>query len=110
MVRILLIFALVLTVSLKHFEHAPAHVIVPADSFSDLELATGLSATIVKASDCDDKHELANNLLQSQKSDCKAVIGKVADNSSAGVDDHLLVRDTSIVSSIGSVDPPPPRA
>lgn len=110
MVRILLIFALVVTVSLKHFERAPAYITVSADSFSELTLATGLSVTIVKASGCDDKHDIANNLLQSHKSDCKAVIGKVADSSSAAVDDHLLVRGTSIVSSIGSVDPPPPRA
>ncbi|MEP4264492.1 MAG: hypothetical protein ABJ357_11155 [Parasphingorhabdus sp.] len=110
MVRILLIFALVLTISLKHFERAPAYITATAGSFSELALATGLSVTIVKASDCDDKHEIANNLLQTHKSDCKAVISKVAASSSAGVDDHLLVRDTSIVSSIGSVDPPPPRA
>ena len=110
MVRILLIFALVLTISLKHFERVPAYITVSADSFSELALATGLSVTIVKASGCDDKHDIANNLLQSHKSDCKAVIGTVAHSSSAGVDDHLLVRGTSIVSSIGSVDPPPPRA
>ena len=110
MVRILLIFALVLTISLKHFERAPAYITVSTDSFSELTLATGLSVTIVKASACDDKHDIANNLLQSHKSDCKAVIGKMADSLSAGVDDHLLVRGTSIVSSSGSVDPPPPRA
>jgi hypothetical protein len=110
MVRILLIFALVLTISLKHFERAPAYITVSADSFSELALATGLSVTIVKASHCDDKNDIANNLLQSHKSDCKAVIGKVADSSFAAVDDHHLVRGASTVSAIRSVDPPPPRA
>ncbi len=110
MVRILLIFALVMTVSLKHFEHAPAYITVTADSFSELALETGLSVTIVKAADCDDKHEIANNLLQSHKSDCKAVIGQVAESTSAGSNDHHLVRTTSTISSIRSVDPPPPRA
>ena len=110
MVRILLIFALVMSLSLKHFERAPAYITATADSFSELTLATGLSITIVKASGCDDRHELADNLLQSHKSDCKAVIGKVADSSSAGAGDHQLVHSTSIVSSIRSVDPPPPRA
>lgn len=110
MVRIFLIFALVLTMSLKHFERNPAYVTIPASSFSELTLATGLSATVVKATGCDDKHDIAGNLLQSHKSDCKAVIGKAADSSSASVDGHLLVRNTSVVSSVRSVDPPPPRA
>ena len=110
MVRILLIFALVVTVSLKHFERAPAYITATTDIFSELTLAAGVSAVIVKAPDCDGKHDAAGNLLQSQKSDCKAVIGTAGDNSFAAADDHLPIGDTSTVATIRPVDLPPPRA
>ncbi len=110
MVRVMLIFALVLTMSLKHFERAPAYAMPTTDSFSELTLVSGLSATIVKATDCDDKHDIATHQRQSHKSDCKAVMGKVADTSCAAFVDHLPMNDTSTVSTIRPVDPPPPRA
>lgn len=110
MVRILLIFALVMTMSLKHFERAPDYVTVTSASFSELTLATGLSATVVKATDCNDKHDIAGNLAQSHKSDCKAVIGKIADSAPAAIGDHLLARDTSTIATVRPVDLPPPRA
>jgi hypothetical protein len=110
MVRILLIFALVMTISLKHFERAPAYVSATTDSFSELTLAAEVSAVIVKAPDCDDKHGVAGNPLQSHKSECKAVIGNAVGSSSAAVDDHLIVQDTSTVSTVRPVDLPPPIA
>ena len=110
MVRIIMIFALILTMSLKHFEREPAYVMPSPDSVSELTLASGLSATIVKAKDCDDKHDMAAHSMQSQKSDCKAVMGKVADTSPAAFNDYLTMSGTSIVSTIRPVDLPPPRA
>lgn len=105
-----MIFALVMTISLKHFERAPAYVSAPTDIFAELTLAAGVSAVIVKAPDCNDKHGVAGNPVQSHKSECKAVIGKAAGSSSAAVDDHLMVRETSTVATIRPVDLPPPRA
>ena len=110
MVRILLMFALVMSLSLKHFERAPAYASATTDIFAELTLAAGVSAVVVKAPDCNDKYNIAGNLLQSHKSDCKAVIGKVAGSSSAAVDDHLLGYNTSTVAAIRPVDLPPPRA
>lgn len=110
MVRIILIFALVLTMSLKHFEREPSFVMATPDSISELTLASGLSVTIVKSADCDDKHDIAAHTLQSQKSDCKAVMGKVADGLSEAFEDYLAMLDASTVSAIRPVDPPPPRA
>ena len=110
MVRILLVFALVMTISLKHFERAPAYASATTDSLSELTLAAGVSAVVVKAPDCDDKYHVAGHPLQSHKSDCKAVIGTAGDTSIASADDRLLLRDTSTVSTIPPVDLPPPRA
>ena len=110
MVRIILIVALVLTMSLKHFEREPAYVIATPDSVSELTLASGLSATIVKATECDDKHQFAAHPMQSQKSDCKAVIGTVASRLPVAFDALLPTLGTSTVSAIRPVDLPPPRA
>jgi hypothetical protein len=111
MVRILLMFALVVTVSLKHFERAPAYTTATTDSFSELLLPAGISVSVVEAPDCADNHDVAGNLRQSHKSDCKAVIGKAAVGSIAALDDPLLpVHDTSTVSTMRPVDLPPPRA
>ncbi len=110
MVRIVMILALVLTMSLKHFERAPGYVMATPASVSELALASGLSATVVKAADCDDKYDIAGHPLQSHKSDCKAVIGKVADTPSAAFEDHIAMHGTSVASTIRPVDLPPPRA
>jgi hypothetical protein len=111
LVRILLMFALVVTVSLKHFERAPAYTTATTDSFSELLLPAGISVSVVEAPDCADNHDVAGNLRQSHKSDCKAVIGKAAVGSIAALDDPLLpVHDTSTVSTMRPVDLPPPRA
>ncbi len=110
MARIIMILALVLTMSLKHFERTPGYVMATPASVSELTLASGLSATVVKATDCDDKYEIAGHPLQSHKSDCKAVIGKVAESPSAAFEDYIAMHDTSVVSTIRPVDLPPPRA
>ena len=110
MVRIILVVALVLTMSLKHFEREPSYIIATPDSVAELTLASGLSDTVVKSTDCDDKHDVAAHPLQSHKSDCKAVIGNVADGLSVAFDEYLPVGHASSVSSIRPVDPPPPRA
>jgi len=110
MVRILLIFALLVTVSLKHFERAPVYAPATAPAISELATAAGISTTIVTASDCHDNDAGSFSQQRSSKSDCKAVIAIVAVNSISVPDDHVAAQQPTSISTARLVDLPPPIA
>lgn len=110
MVRILLIFALLVTVSLKHFERAPVHAPATAPAISELATAAGISTTIVRASECDDNDAGSFSQQRSHKSDCKAVIAMAAINSILAPDDHVVIQEPASISPARLVDLPPPIA
>ncbi len=110
MVRILLIFALVVTGSLKHFERAPVFASATADTVFEFTIADGLSTAIVKVPGCNNNHYTANSTSRSHKSDCKAVLRVTAYNSVTALDDHFPVRGWSATSNIRPVDLRPPIA
>jgi len=108
MVRIVLILALLVTVSLKHFERTPVFAPATAPAISELALAAGVSTTIVRASQCDDKDAGAFNQQRSHKSDCKAVIAMAAINSILAPDAPIVIQEPPGNSPARLVDLPPP--
>ena len=108
MVRIVLILTLLVTVSLKHFERAPVYAPATAPAISELALAAGVSATIVRASQCDDNDAGSISQQRSHKSDCKAVIAIAAVNSIMAPDAPIVVQEPPGASPARLVDLPPP--
>ena len=108
MVRIVLIFALLVTVSLKHFERAPVYAPATAPAVSELAIAAGVSTTFVRATKCDDNDAGSFSQQRSHKSDCKAVIAITAINTVPAPDAPIVVQEPPGTSPPRLVDLPPP--